>query len=60
MSEASDPHRDGMSFEEVERRPLPVRGAQFDPDVVDCFLSLARAEMSFAVAAAGASVSAAL
>jgi HD-GYP domain-containing protein (c-di-GMP phosphodiesterase class II) len=57
---SSRPYREGLPFEEAERRLLQARGIQFDPDVVDRFLPLARAEMSSVFAAAGTSVSAAL
>src|SRR5277367_4662274 len=57
---SSRPYREGLPFEEAERRLLQARGTQLDPDVVDCFLPLARAEMSSVFAASGTSVSAAL
>ena len=57
---SSRPYRQGLPFEEAERRLLQARGTQFDPDVVDRFLPLARAEMSSVFAAAGTSVSAVL
>jgi HD-GYP domain-containing protein (c-di-GMP phosphodiesterase class II) len=57
---SSRPYREGLPFEEAERRLLQARGTQFDPRVVDIFLPLARAEMSSVFAAAGTSVSAAL
>ena len=57
---SSRPYREGLPFEEAERRLLQARGTQFDPEVVDRFLPLARAEMSSVFAAAGTSVSAAL
>jgi HD-GYP domain-containing protein (c-di-GMP phosphodiesterase class II) len=57
---SSRPYREGLPFEEAERRLLQARGTQFDPQVVDRFLPLARAEMSSVFAAAGTSVSAAL
>src|ERR1700683_3908011 len=57
---SSRPYREGMPFEEAERRLLQARGTQFDPGVVDRFLPLARAEMSAVFAAAGTSVSASL
>jgi HD-GYP domain-containing protein (c-di-GMP phosphodiesterase class II) len=57
---SSRPYREGLPFEEAEHRLLQARGTQFDPDVVDRFLPLARAEMSSVFAAAGTSVSAAL
>jgi HD-GYP domain-containing protein (c-di-GMP phosphodiesterase class II) len=57
---SSRPYREGLPFEEAERRLLQARGTQFDPEVVDRFLPLARAEMSAVFAAAGTSVSASL
>ena len=51
------PYRQGMPFEEAERRLLAARGTQFDARVVDRFLPLARAEMSAVFAAAGTTVS---
>jgi HD-GYP domain-containing protein (c-di-GMP phosphodiesterase class II) len=57
---SSRPYREGLPFEEAERRLLEARGTQFDPDVVDRFLPLARAEMSSVFAAAGTSIYAAL
>jgi HD-GYP domain-containing protein (c-di-GMP phosphodiesterase class II) len=57
---SSRPYREGLPFGEAERRLLKASGTQFDPDVVDRFLPLARAELSSVFAAAGTSVSAAL
>jgi putative nucleotidyltransferase with HDIG domain len=57
---SSRPYREGLPFEEAERRLLQARGTQFDSRVVDIFLPLARAEMASVFAAAGTSVSAAL
>lgn len=54
------PYREGMPFEEAERRLLQARGTQFDARVVNIFLPLARAEMSAVFAAAGTAVSAVL
>ena len=54
------PYRQGMPFEEAERRLLLASGTQFDPRVVNSFLPLARAEMSSVFAAAGTTVSAVL
>ena len=54
------PYREGLPFEEAERRLLQASGTQFDPEVVRHFLSLARAEMSAVFAAAGTSLSAVL
>lgn len=49
------PYRNGLAFEEAERRLLEASGTQFDPNVVRIFLPLARAEMSAVFAAAGTS-----
>lgn len=49
------PYRNGLPFEEAERRLLEASGTQFDPSVVKIFLPLARAEMSAVFAAAGTS-----
>ena len=54
------PYRQGMPFEEAERRLLLASGTQFDARVVNSFLPLARAEMSSVFAAAGTTVSAVL
>ena len=51
------PYRQGLPFEEAERRLLLASGTQFDAHVVNSFLPLARAEMSSVFAAAGTSVS---
>ncbi len=50
---SSRPYRKGLPFEEAERRLLLAGGTQFDLGVVECFLPLARAEMSAVFAAAG-------
>jgi HD-GYP domain-containing protein (c-di-GMP phosphodiesterase class II) len=57
---SSRPYREGLPFEEAERRLVQASGTQFDAKVVQRFLPLARAEMSSVFAAAGTSVSAAL
>jgi HD-GYP domain-containing protein (c-di-GMP phosphodiesterase class II) len=57
---SSRPYREGLPFAEAERRLLEASGTQFDPDVVEHFLPLARAEMSAVFAAAGTTVSAVL
>src|SRR5580704_16932337 len=57
---SSRPYREGMPFEEAERRLLKATGTQFDPLVISSFLPHARAEMSAVFAAAGTKVSAAL
>jgi HD-GYP domain-containing protein (c-di-GMP phosphodiesterase class II) len=54
------PYRQGLPFEEAERRLVGASGTQFDPVVVRSFLPIARAEMSAVFAAAGTSVSAVL
>jgi putative nucleotidyltransferase with HDIG domain len=54
------PYRQGMPFEEAERRLFAASGTQFDARVVNSFLPLARAEMSSVFAAAGTSVAAVL
>jgi HD-GYP domain-containing protein (c-di-GMP phosphodiesterase class II) len=54
------PYRNGLPVDEAIRRLIDCRGTQFDPQVVDAFLPLARAEMSSVFAAAGTSVSAVL
>src|SRR5271163_3098673 len=57
---SSRPYRQGLPFEEAERRLLQASGSQFDARVVERFLPLARAEMASVFAAAGTSVTAAL
>jgi len=57
---SSRPYREGLPFEEAERRLIKASGTQFDPDVVGHFIPLARGEMSAVFAAAGTSVSAIL
>jgi HD-GYP domain-containing protein (c-di-GMP phosphodiesterase class II) len=54
---SSRPYRDGLPFEEAERRLLEAIGTQFDPRVVKSFLPLARAEMAAVFAAAGTTIS---
>jgi putative nucleotidyltransferase with HDIG domain len=54
------PYRQGMPFEEAERRLLAASNTQFDARVVNSFLPLARAEMSSVFAAAGTAVTAVL
>lgn len=54
------PYRNGLPFEEAERRLLEASGTQFDAMIVRHFLPLARKEMSAVFAAAGTSVSASL
>lgn len=50
---SSRPYREGLPFEEAERRLVGASGTQFDPAVVRCFLPLARAEMPSVLAAVG-------
>jgi HD-GYP domain-containing protein (c-di-GMP phosphodiesterase class II) len=54
---SSRPYRQGLPFEEAERRLLEASGTQFDTRVVNSFIPLARAEMSSVFAAAGTAVS---
>lgn len=54
------PYRQGLPFEEAERRLLLASGTQFDARVVNSFLTLARTEMSSVFAAAGTAVTAIL
>lgn len=54
------PYRQGMPFEEAERRLIAASGTQFDAGVVNSFLPLARVEMSSVFAAAGTAVTAVL
>jgi len=54
------PYREGMPYQEAERRLIEASGRQFDARVVERFLPLAHAEMSSVFAAAGTSVSTAL
>jgi HD-GYP domain-containing protein (c-di-GMP phosphodiesterase class II) len=51
------PYRNGLPFEEAERRLIEASGSQFDPNIVRHFLPLARTEMPAVFAAAGTSVS---
>lgn len=57
---SSRPYRKGLPYEEAVRRLILASGTQFDPVVVQCFLSFAQTEMSDVFAAAGTSVSSAL
>ena len=57
---SSRPYRTGLPYEEAVRRLILASGTQFDPVVVQCFLSFAQAEMATVFAAAGTSVSTAL
>jgi HD-GYP domain-containing protein (c-di-GMP phosphodiesterase class II) len=57
---SSRPYRKGLPFEEAVRRLILASGTQFDPVVVQCFLSFAQTEMAGVFAAAGTSISSAL
>jgi HD-GYP domain-containing protein (c-di-GMP phosphodiesterase class II) len=57
---SSRPYRKGLPYDEAVRRLREASGTQFDPMVVQTFLSFAQAEMSTVFAAAGTSVSSAL
>jgi HD-GYP domain-containing protein (c-di-GMP phosphodiesterase class II) len=57
---SSRPYRKGLPFEEAVRRLILASGTQFDPVVVQCFLSFAQTEMATVFAAAGTSISSAL
>jgi HD-GYP domain-containing protein (c-di-GMP phosphodiesterase class II) len=57
---SSRPYRVGLPHEEAIRRLVESSGTQFDPAVVQCFISFAQAEMAMVFAAAGTSVSSAL
>ncbi len=57
---SSRPYRQGLPYEEAVRRLREASGTQFDPLVVECFLSFAQGEMETVFAAAGTSVSSAL
>jgi HD-GYP domain-containing protein (c-di-GMP phosphodiesterase class II) len=57
---SSRPYRNGLPPEEAIHRLIESSGTQFDPAVVQCFLTLAQAEMDTVFAAAGTAVSSAL
>jgi HD-GYP domain-containing protein (c-di-GMP phosphodiesterase class II) len=57
---SSRPYRKGLPFEEAVRRLRVASGTQFDPTVVQCFLSFAEAEINIVFEAAGTSVDSAL
>ncbi len=57
---SSRPYRKGLAPEEAMRRLIMASGSQFDPAVVQSFLSFAQAEMATVFAAAGTSVDSAL
>ncbi len=54
------PYRKGLPFDEAIRRLPASSGTQFDPQVVQCFVPIAEAEVSSVFAAAGTGISAAL
>lgn len=51
------PYRAGLPFEEAVRRLVADAGTQFDTEVVNHFIPVARAEMSAVFAAAGTTIS---
>jgi HD-GYP domain-containing protein (c-di-GMP phosphodiesterase class II) len=57
---SSRPYRKGLACQEAVRRLNEASGTQFDPVVVQSFLTFAESEMSPVFAAAGTSVSSAL
>jgi len=57
---SSRPYRKGLPIDEAMRRLILASGSQFDPAVVQSFLSFAQAEMATVFAAAGTSVDSAL
>lgn len=57
---SSRPYRTGLPLEEAARRLIQSSATQFDPVVVQCFLSFAQAETATVFAAAGTSISSAL
>jgi len=57
---SSRPYRKGLPLEEAVRRLIASSGTQFDPLVVQRFLSFAQTETATVFAAAGTSVSSAL
>ena len=52
---SSRPYRKGLAYKEAVRRLAHASGTQFDPAVVQCFLSFAHDEMATVFAAAGPS-----
>jgi HD-GYP domain-containing protein (c-di-GMP phosphodiesterase class II) len=54
------PYREGLPYEEAARRLVADSGTQFDTEVVNHFIPVARAEMSAVFAAAGTTISAVL
>lgn len=57
---SSRPYRNGLPPEEAVRRLVESSDTQFDPAVVQCFLSFAQSEMAMVFAAAGTSIASAL
>lgn len=57
---SSRPYRHGLPFDEAVRRLFASSGTQFDPQVVQCFVPIAEAEVSSVFAAAGTGIAAAL
>jgi HD-GYP domain-containing protein (c-di-GMP phosphodiesterase class II) len=57
---SSRPYRKGLPHQEAARRLVESSGTQFDPVVVQCFLSFAQTELETVFAAAGTSVTSAL
>ena len=57
---SSRPYRAGLPYEEAVRRLREASGTQFDPVVLECFLSFAQSEMTTVFAAAGTALSTAL
>lgn len=57
---SSRPYRKGLPFEEAARRLIASSGTQFDANVVNCFLPIARMDIENVFAAAGTSVNSAL
>jgi len=52
---SSRPYRDGMPVDEALRRLVEASGTQFDPSVIESFLSIAKTEMPSVLAAVGGS-----
>jgi HD-GYP domain-containing protein (c-di-GMP phosphodiesterase class II) len=57
---SSRPYRAGLPLEEAARRLVNCSNDQFDPVVVQCFLSLAQAQTASVFQAAGTSITSAL
>jgi HD-GYP domain-containing protein (c-di-GMP phosphodiesterase class II) len=54
---SSRPYRHGLPVEEALRRLILASGKQFDPEVTQCFIQIAQAEMLAVFAATGTSTS---